>query len=383
MQHRWLGQPQSLFKGMIEIIRYVLALIVVQTHLWPVGIRTIGWQAVFAFYTLSGYLMTRVLHERYGFTASGRAAFLINRVLRLWPAYLVVIGATGLALRFYPLDRFLSNLTPPHSWFDAITNLTILGQAGFDYEFALLQARWAPTSWSLSIEFCSYCLLAFYFARTPRRLLGFALLGLIGISLSTGVCIARPAPFYGPYCALNRYGVVQAGFIPFALGGLIYFYRPAVRQHIGSFLPWYAVALLAGEVAVAKNTFFSVTFGPFLGAVMMFAVLAWHGAGTRPSTPIDFVGRAAYHLFIAHLSVAAVLVVGLGERVNSFAVFVLSVTLALAFSAALVPLEWRLNRLRNLVLRRATGNVPVGETSDGPRVRDISVADMRSERSIL
>jgi peptidoglycan/LPS O-acetylase OafA/YrhL len=45
--------------------------------------------AVFAFYTLSGYLMTRVLNERYGFTAAGTAAFALNRVLRLWPVYLV------------------------------------------------------------------------------------------------------------------------------------------------------------------------------------------------------------------------------------------------------------------------------------------------------
>jgi peptidoglycan/LPS O-acetylase OafA/YrhL len=56
---------------MFEIMRYLLALIVADTHLWPVGWGWSGWQAVFGFYTLSSYLMTRVLHERYGFAWSG------------------------------------------------------------------------------------------------------------------------------------------------------------------------------------------------------------------------------------------------------------------------------------------------------------------------
>ena len=57
---------------MIEASRYVLAMIVAQTHLWPQGPDGPGQISVFAFYTLSGYLMTRVLNERYGFTIGER-----------------------------------------------------------------------------------------------------------------------------------------------------------------------------------------------------------------------------------------------------------------------------------------------------------------------
>jgi peptidoglycan/LPS O-acetylase OafA/YrhL len=46
---------------MIEISRYILAAMVAQTHLWPLGVAWTGTIAVFAFYTLSGYLITRVL----------------------------------------------------------------------------------------------------------------------------------------------------------------------------------------------------------------------------------------------------------------------------------------------------------------------------------
>src|SRR5690348_586439 len=116
---------------MIELIRYVLALIVADTHLWPIGFGWAGWQAVFAFYALSGYLMTRVLHQRYGFGPVGTASFLANRVLRLWPAYLVVVAGTALALHFLPLQNFFFSLTEPHTLLERTTAITILGQVGF------------------------------------------------------------------------------------------------------------------------------------------------------------------------------------------------------------------------------------------------------------
>src|SRR5690348_14078540 len=120
---------------MIEIVRYLLALVVAETHLWPIGITWTGWQAVFGFYALSGYLMTRVLHERYGFSPSGTAAFLVNRVLRLWPAYLVVVFGTAAALHFLPLQNFFFSFKLPHGLWETLTTLTILGQVGFDFPY--------------------------------------------------------------------------------------------------------------------------------------------------------------------------------------------------------------------------------------------------------
>jgi peptidoglycan/LPS O-acetylase OafA/YrhL len=72
---------------MIEISRYILATMVAQTHLWPLRAVWTGNIAVFAFYTLSGYLMTRILNERYDSVHEAQWR-LLNRVLRLWPAYL-------------------------------------------------------------------------------------------------------------------------------------------------------------------------------------------------------------------------------------------------------------------------------------------------------
>lgn len=334
---------------MIEIIRYTLALVVTETHLWPIGIAWTGWQAVFGFYALSGYLMTRVLHERYGFAPSGTAAFLMNRVLRLWPAYLIVVAGTGLALHYLPLQNFFFSFTVPRTLLEKVTTITILGQVGFDFPYLIPLSRLAATSWSLSIEIFCYCLLGLYFAKTPKRLFAFAVLGAIGISLSTGYCRLVPSPYYGPYCSQNRYGVLQAGFIPFAADGLVYFYRPLIRRWLAAYWKPLLLGLIVLEVLSAVSLFVSATVGPFLGVVIMVAVLTWDGAEKRPSATVDFIGRASYHLFIAHMSIAAVLIVGLGVPSNSFAVFAAATLLALALSGGLVPLEWRLNRVRGRI----------------------------------
>jgi peptidoglycan/LPS O-acetylase OafA/YrhL len=334
---------------MLEIIRYALAAIVAETHLWPLGVNWAGSQAVFAFYALSGYLMTRILHERYGFTPRGITAFLINRVLRLWPAYLVVIAGTALALRFLPLQNFFFSLVPPRSLLGQVTNLTILGQVGFDFTYLIPLPRLAPTSWSLSIELFCYCLLGFYFGKTPRRLIALAAVGAAGTLLSTGHCWLDPSPYYGTYCFQNRYGVLQAGVIPFATGGLVYFYDAVLRRLPADVWPWLVAGLIGCELLVGLNEFASVTIGPFLGVVAMTAILVARPPVSRPSPLVDFIGRASYHLFIAHMSIGAILVVGLGLAVNTLPVFALSLPIAFLLSSALVPLEWRVNRVRGRI----------------------------------
>ncbi len=334
---------------MFEVTRYFLALIVADTHLWPVGFGLSGWQAVFGFYTLSGYLMTRVLHERYGFQWSGTAAFLANRVLRLWPAYLVVVAITGLVLCFYPLSDFFFSLTVPRTLLEKVTTITILGQVGFDFAYTVPISKLAPTSWSLSIELFSYCLLALYFAKKPKRLIALAALGAVGITLATGYCVAVPSPYHGLYCGQNRYGVLQAGFIPFAAGGLAYFYREAMQPWLTAWWKWGLPVWLGAEVLTALSTFIGLTIGPFFGIVAMLALIVWDGGDKRPSPALDFIGRASYHLFIGHMSIAAILVVVFRITPDTVLVFVLSVAIAMGLSGVLVPLEWRLNRLRGQI----------------------------------
>ena len=72
---------------MLEVYRFVLALFVVQAHIpWSGGSGPLSQHAVFSFYVLSGFLMTLILNETYGFGAGNCARFWANRMLRLYPA---------------------------------------------------------------------------------------------------------------------------------------------------------------------------------------------------------------------------------------------------------------------------------------------------------
>ncbi len=62
-------------------IRFVLAQMVILTHLWTKLTMWAGPYAVFSFFLLSGYLMGRVLDCSYA-SDGGTRRFFINRALR-------------------------------------------------------------------------------------------------------------------------------------------------------------------------------------------------------------------------------------------------------------------------------------------------------------
>src|SRR5579884_1233542 len=323
---------------MIEVARYALAALVAQTHLWPQGADWMGQIAVFAFYTLSGYLMTRVLNTRYGFTWSGTGAFAINRILRLWPAYLVIMAIALVAAQYLPLQNFYPLIRTPSTAAEIITNAIVIGQVTFDFRQWLPLAKPLVTSWSLSVEICSYLLLAIFFARSPSRLWAFALLGVLAMAVSTGWCASSASPSaYGPYCFQNRYGVIQAGFVPFAFGGLYYFYEKALAKWINKRRSALALMVAGGAAAMFTGPWLSATAGPFLGVPLTYLLLS-AAQNYRPTRIHDFFGRASYHLFIAHMPVGAVFATGLHIRTNSLFMYAAVLVAALGLSAGLVPL---------------------------------------------
>ena len=358
---------------MIEVTRYILAMIVAETHLWDQGAGWTGQVSVFAFYTLSGFLITRVLNERYGFTARGTAAFAINRVLRLWPAYLVIMLMVLVALRFLPLSNFYFLIRMPRSAADIVTNITILGQVTFDFVQWLPLAKPLVTSWSLSIEVACYLLLAFFFARSAAHCWGLLVLGIVGIFLSTAWCAASPDPSaYGSYCFQNRYGVVQAGFVPFALGGLFHFHRPAISAWLARHRQSSILLLGCAIAAMFNGPPLTTTVGPFLGIPLMWLLLGI-ARDARATRAQDFFGRASYHLFIAHMPLAAVLVTGLHVPADSFAIYAMTLVSALGLSILLVPLEHRIDGFRRQIAAMARLSRTVARQSSSATALQIPV----------
>lgn len=344
---------------MMEYSRFVMASIVLQTHIWPLGAPWLGWQSVFGFYTLSGFLMTRVLHVRYGFGPRSFVAFAANRFLRLWPAYLIVVLLTVAATALLDIRFIFQNGRLPSTLSEWAVNLTILGLVGFDFERALSIPRFVITGWSLSIELFCYILLAVFFAKNTIRL---AVLGFIGIVANVAsLVLCRDAIEYGPYCVQNRYGVLQAGFIPFAIGGLLYFHAKRLHKLSWSLILAVGLVFLCLELLVAFFPVLQFTMAPFLGCVAIGLIILASMSHPVNLPASDFFGRASYHLFIAQWTIAAVLISGLNFTMRSLTLCIATLLVSVFLSGLLVPIEHSIEKVRGTIRQKARSHQNVSD----------------------
>jgi peptidoglycan/LPS O-acetylase OafA/YrhL len=102
-----------------------------------------------------------------------------------------------------------------------VTGITILGQVAFDFKYVVPLARLAPTSWSLSIEVFCYCLLAFYFAKTPARLAALAAIGAAGSFSALGIAGWNHRPTTAPIVSRTDMGCCRRGSFRFRLAALL------------------------------------------------------------------------------------------------------------------------------------------------------------------
>jgi peptidoglycan/LPS O-acetylase OafA/YrhL len=289
---------------MIDTYRFILALCVVQGHLFAAGAPWLAWQAVFSFYVLSGFLMTLVLNERYR-GRDGLISFAINRWLRIFPAYYVVIGLTALYIAFIgPLTELNSAMTIPSTPWAIFANMTIVPLRTFDMSQAVSE-RLSPATWSLAIELFCYALLAIYFARSAQRLLAMLTIGI-------GVATIQIVTDWGAedYGFQNHYGVLQAGLIPFALGGLAcHWRRAACFAYSDRKIAVFVIAFLANCLLGYLSDFHRYVGGLFAAALINAAavpIMFWRPA-TMPWQKA--LGGMAYPLFLCHWLVGTLVII--------------------------------------------------------------------------
>jgi len=153
------------------IFRTFLALLVVVCHLSGGFGQYAGPVAVFSFYTLSGYLITRVVCRTYSNGMTGLGAFAVNRFLRLYPSYWVVALVSLATVLAFPRLAIALNydLRLPRTKFDMLAQVTIIGLHKVTY---LSHSRLVPTAWSLNIELIYYALIALLLGRQRWVALG-------------------------------------------------------------------------------------------------------------------------------------------------------------------------------------------------------------------
>ena len=230
---------------MFGILRYLLALMVVQTHLWKAA-PWAGNYAVFTFFVLSGYLMTLVLHERYSFGPAGVMRFLANRALRIYPPYWIVLPLAAYAAYHAP---HLASAVHRHYALPAtdvlwLKNILIIGADHPTKSTLVIPA------WSLHIELVFYGLMALGLSRNRATVfLWFA----AGLAYTVYMAMLHPTEYQFWY---YRYFPLQAGSLAFSAGAAVYYLR--------------------GRVSLPPGIAFAVT--AFAAAFMSGAGVIWSDA---------------------------------------------------------------------------------------------------------
>lgn len=297
---------------MFGLYRTLLALLVVAHHLYVVPI--VGRYAVHGFFVLSGFLMTVVMHEKYGYTSQGRFRFAKARALRLYPSWIIVaifavivITATGSTASLFRSPMFLPS--GPLEW---LQNVTLVF---FDWFPNRVTPRLSPATWALTIELFYYALICIGASSSRAVTWAWFIVGLLYHFWAKGE----------DYTYFN----VLSGSLPFSMGALICHYR--VRLSFAVPYPW--IWAMAGAGIIVPLAFFHAFYLNMVTAAIFVAVLM-----NVPQNKIDSrIGDLSYHIYILHwpMGLAIYFTLGFDAPGRMIAPFVLTVLACLAFSVLL------------------------------------------------
>lgn len=210
------------------IIRFLFAICVVTVH---VPFKTFHFfdsiLAVRSFFVISGFYMALILNEKY----SSYGSFLMNRFLRIYPIYWLVLCFSFILVLFHHnffAVPFWYLLSVPSFIFVILTHLLIIGQDivtfmgfnvlngslffaknPFNLDYPLNQCLLVGQAWSVSIELIFYLIAPFLVKRKPWLILLIILLstllrlGMGAIGLNNDPWSYRFFPFELTYFCLG------------------------------------------------------------------------------------------------------------------------------------------------------------------------------------
>jgi peptidoglycan/LPS O-acetylase OafA/YrhL len=290
--------------------RFLLAALVAASHLWAHMLQGYAAYAVWAFFVLSGYLMTAVLRDTYGFSVRGTAAYAWNRLLRIFPGYYAALltgiltllvaqafgtGFTGLNPEFF--------LPSGSAWLNPLTLLTVFPRNGLP----------VAVSNALAVEVTAYLTMPLLASSRAAALTALMLSALFTAQLGFG---------------LDSFGQRYSDFMPcmlaFATGSLLRHYDAhlrLIRAPILSLSLW----LLHGA-AWLWFPYWPWTYGlyvslPLSGWVVISLFPRRAGALDR------WLGDLSYPVYLFHTITGAWLI-GWFHQQRSLGLFVAAFTLA-------------------------------------------------------
>lgn len=287
---------------MFGTYRLLLALLVLLKHFKATEV--FSGLAVWAFFLLSGFLITGALNTRY---RSGRTAlieFSLNRALRVFPTHWLSLILAFISIWFFGhlVDprSINSALGIPDSGLEWISTVFILG--GTFLGLGRLETSLSPSSWAVDVEILMYVASMLWLSRTWKgaKLTLLICAGAFPFLYSISKSLVRNG--YPELAGSLTYSFLPVALIPYALGACMWHLRDKFkkpeRPHIHL-----VIASMGFLLCGSLLSRWSVT-ASFLAALPLLAYITWllslskaKGAGVR----IDaFLGHMAYPVYLLH-----------------------------------------------------------------------------------
>jgi peptidoglycan/LPS O-acetylase OafA/YrhL len=297
----------------LDVLRFLACFLVIVLHCIPAVPAGVGHAGVALFFSISGFLIGRVLMN-----SDGLAYFYARRFLRIYPAYFATISMLGL-LALTPFFH-----TPGMGrmvWQNIQYYLTFTFQLSPDgNKLPLLIV------WSLCVEELFYLLLPLIFLlRKPARI-AIALCVIVGLLLVPRFYLLPDGSSTWYLFPLNLF-----------LGVFLAISQPRLRS-------WFPFAAIAAISAVIANGFLGwfQSFGPvsaLLCTATVWSLAVYDRKLPNIFEPFRWMGQLSYGIYLLHLfcvSLAVRLLGGLRSSPTLFYAAVLALTTATAVAAAWV-----------------------------------------------
>jgi peptidoglycan/LPS O-acetylase OafA/YrhL len=344
-------------------LRFLLALSVAYGHLAKLPSFPSSDVAVQSFFVISGFYMALVLNEKYG--PGSYWLFISNRMLRLWPAYAVV-----LILSFAVADNWRPIFAL--SWFDAVffigSQILIVGQDLYLFLFVsngtlaftahytevsspLYTLAPIPQAWTLGLEIYFYLLAPFLVRRGPLFIAA-----MVATSLALRMLLQEAFGLSGQPWSFRFFPSEFALFMTGSLGYYAYASKDETQRMLAkTLLPCAAVLLF---VALAINRWDGISRLASLSLLGLVVVGVPKLFDATKDIPWDkYLGELSYPIYICHFLCGWILMP------NTLAGAYTALLLSIAMSVALYHLidrpidSWRQARLRKNEETMAVGRL--------------------------
>jgi peptidoglycan/LPS O-acetylase OafA/YrhL len=331
---------------MFGLFRSFLALLVVMSHLADqVFFQLYGMCAVFGFYVISGYLITRILNDVYLFNLR---KFWLNRALRLYPVYLFILIFSWFFILLFrgQANDYFSSWGEVDGLFEIIKNVLI-----FPLAIGIRDSVKHPIilpAWSVAVELICYFILSIFSSRSRRNA---SITFLLSAFWHLFVIIMR-ALGNKDWGFDDIYFPFYAAMLPFSAGALIFFnysklkiLQQYLRLDLMLFL-WLCIVIFSHPISeIFKGGFYVVFYlNLFLIGILVVILVG------RNSNRIDkWFGDLAYPIFLSHYIVHFVVILTIfGKAKNGLVEFLISLPFTFIVSICLARFaELTIEPIRN------------------------------------